>query len=158
MASNVLDSAVDIVFWWGSNLKTNFTNTINSLHLINVVRLIAIVGGYLLLRPYLIKLGAKVQRREHENAENTPEEHPAKISANSIRGQVDIPENSDDEGEAKGADVTWGKKARKRQRQVLKKVLEAAEKKLQEEQDEDEDADLEEFLNRYQATGREVVQ
>lgn len=126
----------------------------------NYIRLVAAVGAYLLLRPYLIKLGAKQQRKQHEMVDHPPETNPAKISANALRGQV--PEDSDDDegaqtGNATGGGGNWGKKARKRQRQVLKKLLEAEEQRLKELEEAEEDKDLEEFLMRYSATGREVA-
>lgn len=157
MASQILHQALDILNFWYTNLRTNLYNTYANTSLINFIRLIAIVGAYLLLRPYLIKLGMRAQRREHEAAETTDDIIPAKLSANSIRGAVEIPEDSDEEeGKGEGG-VNWGKKARKRQRQVVKRLLEVEEKRLREEEEEEEDRELEEFLIRQGATGKEVV-
>jgi hypothetical protein len=75
----------------------------------------------------------------------------AQISPNQLRGQVDIPEDSDDDdddeadkGQASSAD--WGKKARRRQRDFIKKMLDAEEKRLQETLEEEEDKDIEQYL------------
>lgn len=86
-----------------------------------------------------------------EEAARAEAEHQAKaaISPNELRGKVDIPEDTDDEeeeavGESSGP--SWGKKARRRQRETIKKILEAEEQRLQENQEELEDKDIEEYL------------
>ncbi len=72
----------------------------------------------------------------------------AAISPNQLRGQVGLHELSDDEDEAEGkpSGADWGKRARRRQRDVAKKLLEANEKRLEETFDEEQDKDIEEFL------------
>lgn len=123
------------------------------------IRLVIIVGTYMLLRPYLLKLGGKQQMQQHEKeaAEAEAEaEAKAKMSPNELRGhKLQIPEESDEsdaEGEDKDKDkaqssaTEWGKKARRRQRTMIKKILEAEEKRLQELQEDDEDKDIQEFL------------
>lgn len=82
----------------------------------------------------------------HEKAEA---EAKAEISPNELRGQIDIPDDTDDEldeakAEASGPD--WGKKARRRQRNMIRKLLEEEERRLQESKEEEEDKDIEEFL------------
>ncbi|KAI0400595.1 DUF1531-domain-containing protein [Xylaria palmicola] len=124
-----------------SNVSMSFTN----MSLQQWIRLVAIVGAYALLRPYVIKMGAKHQEKQFEKAQ---QEDIAQISPNQLRGGLEIPEPSDDddddEGETTAAD--WGKKARKRQRNMIKQLLDAEEKRLQETLDEQEDKDIEEFL------------
>lgn len=103
----------------------------------------------MLLRPYLVKLGMKAQMKSHEEEEARAEaEHQAKISANELRGRVNIPDDTDDEDEAtaEASGPDWGKKARRRQRDMIKKLLKAEEQRLQENQEELEDKDIEEFL------------
>ena len=106
----------------------------------------------MLLRPYIVKLGNKAQmsgyEKEHDEAEAQAQ---AKMSANELRGLVDIPEDSDDEdavatatGATGGPD--WGKKARRRQREMIRNMLEAEERRLQESKEEEEDKDIEEYL------------
>lgn len=71
----------------------------------------------------------------------------AKMSANELRGRVQVPDDTDDEDEgsqASGPD--WGKRARRRQREMIKKLLAAEEQRLRESQEELEDKDIEEFL------------
>jgi hypothetical protein len=126
---------------WTANLK----QTLAGLDAQKLIRIVAIVGAYLLLRPYLIKLAGKSQMGQHEKEEEEAAAAKAKLSPNDLRGKVQIPDDSDDEeGEPVVAD--WGKKARRRQRKVLKKMLDDHAKKLEEEQEDDEDKDIEEFL------------
>jgi hypothetical protein len=103
----------------------------------------------MLLRPYIIKLGGRSQMKVHE--QEAAEAIPA-LSPNDLRGQVAIPEDSsdseDEEGGARtsGAQADWGKKARRRQRHMIKRLLEVEEKRLEESKEEEEDKDIEEFL------------
>jgi hypothetical protein len=103
----------------------------------------------MLLRPYLIKLGGRAQMQSHEEeSERAEAEARAKISPNELRGRVEIPDDTDDEDEAtaEASGPDWGKKARRRQREMIKKLLDAEEQRLQENQEELEDKDIEEFL------------
>jgi hypothetical protein len=103
----------------------------------------------MLLRPYLIKLGGRAQMKSHEEeAARADAEAKAKISPNELRGKVEIPEDTDEEDEATGesSGPDWGKKARRRQREMIKKLLDAEEQRLRESQEELEDKDIEEFL------------
>ncbi|KAI2623432.1 DUF1531-domain-containing protein [Xylaria nigripes] len=123
-----------------NNVSMSFTN----MTMQQWIRVIAFIGAYALLRPYIIKMGAKHQEKQFQKAQ---EEDPGKITPNQLRGQLEVPEESDDEdeqGETTGAD--WGKKARQRQRRMIKHLLDAEEKRLQESLDEQEDKDIEEFL------------
>ena len=110
------------------------------------IRLIAIVGGYILLRPYLVKLGGMHQAKDHERALDADEiSSPTAISPNTLRGQPDIPEDSDSEEDvAVGAGTNWGKTARKTQKRTLKQILEAERKGAADEADSDKE--IEEFL------------
>ncbi|KAK5627167.1 hypothetical protein RRF57_002882 [Xylaria bambusicola] len=128
-------------------MATNVGGSITNMTAQQWIRLIAIVGAYALLRPYIIKLGAKHQEKQFEKAQ----QEVAEISPNQLRGELGIPDESDDDddddhaqGEATATD--WGKKARKRQRNMIKQLLDAEEKRLQETLDEQEDKDIEEFL------------
>jgi hypothetical protein len=138
-----------------NNIQSGFSNMTAE----KWIRIIIVAGAYALLRPYIIKLGARQQMKahEHEAAEAEAEHQAAQISPNQLRGQVDIPEDSSDEEEAGArardkettAAVTateWGKKARRRQRDVIKKLLDAEEERLRQLHEDEEDKDIEEFL------------
>jgi hypothetical protein len=139
---------MDYFRFWANNLQRNVTEAFYRMTPEKYIRLIAIVGAYALIRPYIMKFGSRFQTKEHENeVDPTEMAAAAAISPNSLRGQVQVPEDSDeDEAEAQGTGADWGKKARKRQRQLVKKILEAEEKSRREQQEDDEDKDIEEFL------------
>jgi Protein trafficking PGA2 len=139
---------MDYIRSWADNFQRNITEAFYGMTPEKYIRLIAIIGAYALIRPYVMKFGSRFQTKEHEK-EVDPKEMAAAaaISPNSLRGQVQVPEDSDeDEAEAQGTGANWGKKARKRQRQMVKKILEAEEKLRREQQEDDEDKDIEEFL------------
>lgn len=105
----------------------------------------------MLLRPYLVKYANRAQMKAfEEEAARAEAEAKAKISPNALRGQVDIPDDTDDEDGAKGqpSGADWGRTARRRQRQMIKKLLEAEEERLRESKEELEDKDIEEFLEK----------
>lgn len=138
---------VDSVRKLGALLSDRMTNNVgasfSNMTLQQWIRLVAIVGAYCLLRPYIIKMGAKHQEKEFEKAQQ------AEITPNELRGELGIPEDSDsddDDTEGKTTAADWGKKARRRQRNMIKQLLDAEEKRLQETIDEQEDKDIEEFL------------
>ena len=109
------------------------------------IRVVMIVGAYLLLRPHLLKSSQKAQEKHLEK-----EHEDSKMSPNDLRGvKKEIPDASDDDDEGTAATQTtteWGKKARKRQRVMLKKMIAAEEQRLQELQEDDEDKDIEQYL------------
>lgn len=142
-----MDSFVGMVSAAGERVTSNLKATLANMSPEKFIRLVIIVGAYMLLRPFIIKLGEKSQMKSHEKAEEQP---LGEISPNQLRGQVNVPEDSEDEeeGDVAGASTAadWGKKARRRQRDVIKKMLDAEEKRLSEQQADEEDKDIEEFL------------
>jgi hypothetical protein len=143
------DQLVSTVKQWGNNFVSQVGIAYSNMTPEKYIRLIAIVGAYALLRPYIMKFGSRFQSREHEKDVDEDEmAAAAAISPNSLRGQVQVPEDSDSEededGKPTGAD--WGKKARRRQRQLVRRVLEAEEQLRREQQEDDEDKDIQEFL------------
>ena len=131
----------------GERFTRNLSNSLTDMTLQKWIRVVIIVGAYLLLRPYLIKLGAKQQMKAHEKEEEESAAAAAKISPNELRGQkLAIPEDSDSEDAAEATSADWGKKARRRQRDMIKKMVAAEEKRLQELQEDEEDKDIQEFL------------
>lgn len=145
------DVIIDTLRGWGDNLQRNVSNTLSNMTLEKYIRMVVIVGAYALLRPYIMKLGGKFQTREHEKEVDEGElAAAAKLSPNSLRGKVQVAEDTDSEGEEEeapkvtGAD--WGKKARRRQRQMVRKLLEAEEELRREYEEDEEDKDIQEFL------------
>lgn len=131
--------------------STNLDATFKNMTPKQWIRLVIIVGAYCLLRPYVLKMAGKHQERQLEKAQE--EASKAEISPNQLRGQIDIPEDSDDEAaeggeqaQAQASASDWGKKARRRQRHMIKKLLDAEEKRLRELQEDEEDKDIEQYL------------
>jgi hypothetical protein len=148
-----MDGILNLLYIAYERFTRNLRGTLEGMSPEKWIRIVIIVGTYMLLRPYLLKLGGKAQMNQHEKeaAEAEAEaEAQAKMSPNELRGhKIQIPEDSDDsdaEGEGQASATDWGKKARRRQRTMVKKLLDAEEKRLQELQEDDEDKDIEEFL------------
>ncbi|KAI1415189.1 DUF1531-domain-containing protein [Hypoxylon sp. FL1857] len=144
--AHLFDSISQLFTLVKDRFSTNVSESVSSMTPKQWIRLVVIVGGYALLRPYIIKLGAKHQEKQLEQQFQEEEERQAQISPNQLRGQVDIPEDSDEEEQAETTASDWGKKARKRQRNMIKKLLDAEEKRLQELQEDEEDKDIEQYL------------
>ncbi|MCJ1241122.1 hypothetical protein MMC14_009126 [Varicellaria rhodocarpa] len=147
-----IDKVTDRLLSYANDWQRNLSHTFSRLTLQQYLRLLIMVCAYMLLRPYLVKLGGKFQAKDHER-ELDPDEmrSSAAISPNSLRGQVEVPEDSDSEGENEprmgtGTSVSWGKKARKRQRYMIRKLVEAEEKRRAEEEEADSDQEIQEFL------------
>ena len=73
-------------------IKTYFNNLINNLHGSFArlkpegwIRLIWIVGANLLLRPYLMKLGERQQKKQHEAAASSDAPTDAEVHPNELR-------------------------------------------------------------------------
>ncbi|KAH8594611.1 protein trafficking Pga2, partial [Bisporella sp. PMI_857] len=134
------------------NFYTNVIHTVDGMDAKRWIRLVAIVGAYLLFRPLWIKFGAYVQEKEHEKPISTEDLEvmaggKPKLTPNDIRGNpVRLPDDSESEDEAESTGAEWGKKARKRQRQVLRRILEQEEALLKEQQENEDDKDIQEFL------------
>lgn len=152
-----MDHYIDIVVTYLGQLKRNIWGSFVNMTPQKYIRLIAVLGAYMLLRPYLVKLGVYIQSKEHakvyaaaeaQAAKSQASVKPAAISPNSLRGHVEpqIPADSDNEAEAEATGANWGKKARKRQRQMVRKVVEAEEKMRQEQDESEDDEEIVEFL------------
>jgi len=120
---------------WVGNFSRNTRASFSRLTLKDGIRLVIIVCGYMLVaRPLLMKLGAKLQARQHEkdgqmNADGSIDGKPmAKIS---IPG-VDSESEEEEGGE-------WGRTARLRQRKLVKRAMELKERMDSGELDSDDD-------------------
>ncbi|KAI0166890.1 DUF1531-domain-containing protein [Hypoxylon sp. FL1284] len=153
LISHLFDSVTQLFTLVKDRFSNNMAESFTSMTPQQWIRLVIIVGAYALVRPYIIKHGARFQERQldkHFEKEKAEKEKQAEISPNQLRGQVDIPDDSDDEAEgdaqAQTTATDWGKKARKRQRNMIKKLLDEEEKRLQELQEDEEDKDIEQYL------------
>ena len=151
-----IDYAVSTVKTWIQNLQFQLKATFTEMSAQRYIRMVIIVCVYILIRPFLLKIGEKIQAKQldkiHAADREAESSAAAKISPNTLRGQrvVELPEEDSDEGEegegqvSSGAD--WGKKARKRQRQAERRALEAEEKRRKEEEEDEDDRKIEEFM------------
>ncbi|KAJ6438557.1 protein trafficking PGA2 domain-containing protein [Purpureocillium lavendulum] len=132
---------------YGHNATNNLSSSFTSMTTQSWIRLIVIVGGYMLLRPHLMKFVTKgaVKKMEEDDAKAREQDAAqAEMTPNEFRGikeKLMFQAEQDDEGDGTGAD--WGQKARVRQRQMLKDLLEEEERRRAAE---NEDADIQEFL------------
>ncbi|KAF1999098.1 DUF1531-domain-containing protein [Amniculicola lignicola CBS 123094] len=140
----------DLVASWGSNFVNNTTSAFDRMRLQDYIRLVVILGGYALLRPYLMKLGSKMQNKAHEA---DALDNGAEISPNELRGKIEIPgvedeseDEEDGDGVGTGKSGDWGRTARVRQRKFIREALEREEARLRESVEEEEDKDIAEFL------------
>ena len=142
---------VENIQYFASNFLHNLQHVFD-MDLRTAIRLVVIVGAYLLIRPYLIKGGAKLQEKQHEKVYEADKKRDAEalISANSLRGHVEVPEDTDDEEESQATGVNWGAKARKRQRKVVKKILEADERLRLDAEGDKDDQDIMDLLVDYE--------
>ncbi|KAL1901560.1 hypothetical protein Cpir12675_000429 [Ceratocystis pirilliformis] len=133
-------------------VSNNIAMTFAELNPYKIIRLVIIVGAYALLRPYAMKLAGRRQERQFEQASAEDV-----LTANDLRGQLRIPDADEDDiddilAQAQGKDgaaatgPAWGKKARKRQRQVLNNLLDQEEERLRQLQEDEEDKEIQEFL------------
>ncbi|KAI1096721.1 DUF1531-domain-containing protein [Rostrohypoxylon terebratum] len=146
LVAHLFDSVNQLFTLVRDRFSHNVTESFSSMTPKQWIRLVIIVGAYALLRPYIIKMGAKHQEKQLEKQFKEEEERQTQISPNQLRGEIGIPDESDDDEQGETTASDWGKKARKRQRNVLKKMLEAEEKRLQELQEDEEDKDIEQYL------------
>ena len=130
---------------WAGNFQRNTSSAFAELRLKDYIRLVVIIGGYCLLRPWLMKLGAKMQTKSHE----ADSADTGLMNPNELRGKVEIPgvdEDSDEEEEGEGTAGNWGRNARVRQRKFIREALEREEQRLRDEAGAESDKEIEEFL------------
>ncbi|KLU88414.1 hypothetical protein MAPG_07399 [Magnaporthiopsis poae ATCC 64411] len=148
-----MDGIYDTAAMLGNRVKNNLGSSFTNMTAQQWIRLVTLVGAYMLLRPYLLKLAERTQRKqlEKEEAEREAEaaQQRAVISPNELRGRrIEIPDDSDsdEDNNGKPAVAQWGKKARRRQRAMARKMIEENESRLAEAEGDEEDKDIEEFL------------
>ncbi|KAI1004050.1 hypothetical protein K3495_g4168 [Podosphaera aphanis] len=70
----------------GDNFVRNVTGMWDGMRPRDYIRIIVIIGAYLLFRPYLLKFAAKLQARENEKQDKLkPSEVTTKLSPNQLR-------------------------------------------------------------------------
>lgn len=146
-----LEQIVSTLSQWGANFVNQSNSAFARMTVKDWIRMVVVVGGYLLIRPYIMKLGAKMQEKTHAE-ESAQEVGSAELNGNDLRGSrrkmpipgVDSDSDEDEKGPAGAAN--WGRNARVRQRKFVRKQLEEHERRLKEEAEAESDKDIEEFL------------
>lgn len=124
-----MDNVIDYIAHFASNFWKNLGGAFDDMSGTRWLRMIAVVGAYVLFRPYLVKLGEKIQTRQYQKAtdeKKRKDEEEAKarggavISPNALRGHVEeIKDGEEGKEEGKSADIEGeegGKKVRRRQK------------------------------------------
>lgn len=120
-------------------------NTFTQVTLKGYLRIVIIIGTYLLFRRFLVQYAKKGQTADHERELDFGQFVEDEAAKKSTQSQVEVPPDSDEEdGATTGAN--WGRPARRRQRDMIKNLLEAEEQKRIEEAGDASDKDIEEFL------------
>ena len=156
-----LPSVAVLTEWW-ARFTTNTSKSLADMTLQNWIRLVIIVGTYLLVRPYLLNLGAYVQRKQLEKEDRRAREEDERrgaggLDANDLRGgaargaKIDIPGVESDEEDEGGVVESvkeggeWGRRARVRQRKIVRNAVEEQERRLRRTA-EDSDEDIRDLL------------
>ena len=158
---SALDRVTDQLALYAANLNTQARGTLERMTAQDWIRLVIIVGAYALLRPYLLKLGGRHQAADHERALDPAERNGLKRAAGkvvrdprdgTVRERLDVPEDTESEGEIGEArrngsgGMDWGKKARRRQRRVVRTLLEKEERRREAEAERESDKEIEDLL------------
>jgi hypothetical protein len=136
---------------WAGNFQRNTTSAFAEMRPKDYIRMVIIIGTYCLIRPWLMKLGAHMQAKQHKK-DSEEEIAGAEIHPNELRGgqgKIEIPGLGDSDEEEDAEDTQpgqWGRTARVRQRKFIRQTLEKAEQKLKDEQEDESDKEIEEFL------------
>ncbi|POS83851.1 hypothetical protein EPUL_005328 [Erysiphe pulchra] len=135
----------------GDNLVRNVTGMWDGMRPRDYIRIIVIVGAYLLIRPYLLKFAAKIQAKEYvkRNSEKNKQFETVKISPNDLRdgGQTKANE-AESVGTTSGAG--WGDNAKKRQKNSETKSLKQQEQQIPDVNNEKKDVNILDYLVDYE--------
>ncbi|CAD6503328.1 BgTH12-02995 [Blumeria graminis f. sp. triticale] len=144
-----------IVKQGGENLVRNVWGMWDGMCLRDYTRIVIIVGGYLLLLPYLLKFAAKIQAKQYAKVVDTDASTSSdKLSHNQLwgPGTVDLTHSDSEDIQndriASGAD--WGTKARKRQKRATKIIIEEKEEKMLEAEGDIDDKEIMDLLVDYE--------
>jgi hypothetical protein len=146
-----MEQIPDLLVTWKDNFVRNSKGAFTTMDARAWIRLVMIVGTYCLIRPYLVKLGAHLQKKQHEKdaldaGVTDADVHPNELRTGKKFAIPGVEEDSDEEEETQGNGVKWGRKARVRQRKFIRKALETEEQRLQDEAEAESDKEIEHLL------------
>ncbi|RKF59286.1 putative trafficking pga2 [Erysiphe neolycopersici] len=135
----------------GDNLVRNVTGMWDGMGPRDYIRIVIIVGAYLLIRPYLLKFAAKIQAKEyakHNSGKNKLSE-TGKITPNDLRdgGQKKV-DKTESVGITSGAG--WGENARRRQKEEKTKSSKQQEQQTLDVNDEKKEIKILDYLVDYE--------
>jgi hypothetical protein len=123
---------------WVGNFSRNTRASFSRLTLKDGIRLVIITCGYMLIaRPLLMKLGAKLQAKQHEKDGASGQMDGNSLQGGQQQAKVSIPGVDSDSEEEEGGE--WGRSARLRQRKLVKRAMELKEQIDSGELDSDDD-------------------
>lgn len=142
--SSPLSNLSTLLSTWAQNFQTNTRDAFQRMTPKDYLRLVVIVCAYMLLRPYIIKLGARVQAQQLEKAQRE-EAVEAAMNGNDLRGLNSVPipgvdSESEEENPEDKQREQWGRKARLRQRRMIREAI------IAREEDGESDEEIKEFL------------
>ena len=157
---SAMDQITDRLALYAGNFTSQARTSIERMTPEQWLRLVVIACGYALLRPYLLKLGGKHQQADHERALDLSEAQDLQRASGKVvrdprdgalRERADVPEDTDSGSEGEGpagksAGADWGKKARRRQRRVVRTLLEQEERRKEMEVENESDKEIEDLL------------
>ncbi|EEB05895.1 trafficking protein Pga2 [Schizosaccharomyces japonicus yFS275] len=117
------------------------------------LRIVIYIGGYMLLRPYLIKWGAKIQEKQHKKSLEQQELEgtidPEMVHGKETRLHGEFDTDDEEEEENPNAELRWGYSVRRRVREQRKKFL-TGENDVHPvfRDDDDDDKDLDDILEK----------
>lgn len=128
---------------WASNFQRNTSAAFTNLKPKDVIRIIIVLGAYILIiRPLLVRLGNRIQAKQlnqpSSNATSTTEQSKSHVGVPGL----DSDSESDDDSKGNLKTAEWGRKARLRQRRLVRKALELKDEMVADESDEE----IKEFL------------
>ncbi|KAK9369366.1 hypothetical protein V1509DRAFT_620566 [Lipomyces kononenkoae] len=97
-----------------------------------------VVTAYLLFRPYLVKLGGELQKREHRKAS---EQAKAEAAVKALE-----PSQPDEQFVEESTQAVWGRNARRRQKDSIKEIEKAFRRKAEMEAEYESDKEIEDLL------------
>ena len=156
-ADQMVDQLADQLSIYASNFKQQLHGAFDRMTPERYVQLFLIVCAYILFRPRLLKIVEWLQGRNLERELDPNEARGMQRAAKnvvrdprdgSLRERIDVPEDTDSDsgGEEKPVGTDWGKKARRRQRRVVRTLLEQEEQRKWDEQGADSDKEIEDRL------------
>ncbi|EPY49183.1 trafficking protein Pga2 [Schizosaccharomyces cryophilus OY26] len=128
-------------------MNIDFTGYLQSYTIKDWIRICIYICGYLLLRPYLMKIGEKLQEKDHKRSEEQGYVDPQMTHGRTEKFHGEFDTDDEDEKENPDAEFRWGYSARRRIRKQREEYFKNQNKSpLDAYTEDDNDADIQEHL------------